>query len=60
VLAEEATLLEGVKKSQIIGSKCNKVTFRDEKEQRPSKKAKGRQQEKYCRSITVKMGYQPL
>ena len=51
VLEEETALLEGAK-----GSKCKKVTAGDEEEQRPSKKAKKRQQEKYCGGITAKIG----
>jgi len=56
MLEEEATLLEGAKGSQVTGSKCKKVTTRDEKRQQPSKKARGKQPEKYCRGAAVKMG----
>jgi len=56
VLEEEAVLLEGAEESQVIGSKCKEITAGDKKEQQPSKKAKGKQQEKYCRGAVVKMG----
>jgi len=39
VLTENTALLEGTERSQVIGSKCKEVTFRDEKGQWPSKKA---------------------
>ena len=56
VLEEEAALLEGAEGSQVMGSKHKEITARDEKEQRSSKKAKDRQQGKYHRGTTVKMG----
>jgi len=40
VLEEEATLLEGAERSQIVGSKCKDIAARDEKGQQPSKKAR--------------------
>jgi len=43
VLEEEAALLEGVEGSQVAGSKHKEVTAGDEEEQRPSKKARGKQ-----------------
>jgi len=52
VLEEEATLLEGAKRSQITESKHKEITTRDEEGQWPSKKARG----KYCGDATVKMG----
>jgi len=55
VLEEEATLLEGTKGSQVIGSKHKEIAARDEEGQQPSKKTKGKQQEKYCGDATVKM-----
>jgi len=55
VLEEEAALLEGAKESQVTGSKYKKITARNEEEQWPSKKTKGKQQRKYHRSATVKM-----
>ena len=56
VLEEEAALLEGAEGSQVAGSKCKEVATGDEEEQQPSKKARGKQLEKYHRSATVKMG----
>jgi len=56
VLEEEVALLEGAEGSQIMGSKRKEVTTGDEEEQRPSKKARGKQPEKYCRGAAVKMG----
>jgi len=55
VLEKEAVLLEGAEGSQVAGSKCKEITAGDKERQWPSKKAKGRQQEKYCRGSTVKM-----
>ena len=52
---EDATLLEGAEGSQVMGSKCKKIAARDKEEQRPSKKTKGKQQEKYCGGAVVKM-----
>ena len=40
VLEEEATLLEGAEKFQVVGSKCKDIAARDEKGQQPSKKAR--------------------
>jgi len=56
VLEEEAALLEGAEGSQVTGSKRKEVIVGDEKEQRPSKKARGKQPGKYCGGATVKMG----
>jgi len=56
VLEEEAALLEGAEGSQVAGSKCKEVTAGGEEEQRPSKKARGKQLGKYCRGAAVKMG----
>jgi len=56
VLEEEAGLLEGAERSQAMGSKRKEVTAGDEEEQQPSKKARGKQPEKYRRGATVKMG----
>jgi len=42
VLEEETVLLEEAEGSQITGSKCKKITARDEKGQQPFKKAKGK------------------
>ena len=56
VLEKEATLLERAGGSQVAGSKYKEVTAGDEEEQRPSKKARGKQLGKYHESATVKMG----
>jgi len=56
VLEEEATLLEGAEKSQVIRSKRKEVATRDEKGQWFSKKAREKQPEKYHRGTTVKIG----
>ena len=56
VLEEEAALLEGAEGSQAVGSKHKEVATGDEEEQRPSKKARGKQPGKYRRGATVKMG----
>jgi len=56
VLEEEAGLLEGAEGSQVVGSKCKEVATGDEEEQRPSKKARGKQPGKYCGSAAVKIG----
>ena len=56
MLEGEATLLKGAEGFQVIGSKCKEVTTRNEEGQWPSKKAKGKQPEKYCGGAAVKMG----
>ena len=56
MLEEEAALLEGAKEFQVAGSKYKEVTTGDEKEQRPSKKVRGKQPEKYRRGAAVKIG----
>ena len=56
VLEEEAALLEGAEGSQVVGSKHKEVAAGGEEEQRPSKKARGKQPGKYRRGATVKMG----
>ena len=56
VLEEEAALLEGAEGSQVAGSKRKEIATGDEKEQRPSKKARGKQPGKYCGGTAVKMG----
>ena len=56
MLEEKAALLEEAEGSQVAGSKCKEVAIRDEEEQWPSKKTRGKQPEKYHRSATVKMG----
>jgi len=56
VLEEEAVLLEGAEGSQAAGFKYKEVAARDEEEQWPFKKARGKQPEKYCGGATVKMG----
>jgi len=49
VLVEDAALLEGTERSQIMGSKHKEVTSRDEERQRFSKKAREKQLGKYYR-----------
>ena len=56
VLEEEAALLEGADRSQILRFKCKEVTARNKEGQRPSKKARGKQPGKYCGGAAVKMG----
>ena len=56
VLEEEAALLDRAEGSQIVESKCKEVATEDEEEQWPSKRARGKQLEKYHRGATVKMG----
>ena len=56
MLEEEAALLEGAEGSQVAGSKHKEVAAGDEEEQRPSKKARGKQLGKYCGGAAVKMG----
>ena len=56
VLEEEAALLEGAEGSQVAGSKRKEVATGGEEEQRPSKKARGKQPGKYRGGATVKMG----
>jgi len=48
--------LERAEGSQAAGSKHKEVTAGDEEEQRPSKKARGKQPGKYRGGATVKMG----
>ena len=43
MLEEEATLLEGTEGSQVAESKCKEIAAREEEEQQPFKKAKGKQ-----------------
>ena len=56
VLEEEAALLEGAEGSQVTESKHKEIATRDEEEQWPSKKARGKQPGKYRRGAAVKMG----
>jgi len=56
VLEEEAALLEGAEGSQVAGSKRKEVAAGYEKEQWPSKKARGKQLGKYRGGTAVKMG----
>jgi len=55
VLEEEAALLEGAEGSQVAESKHKEVATGDEEEQRPSKKARVKQPEKYRGDAAVKM-----
>jgi len=56
VLEEEAALLEGAEGSQVAGSKRKEIATGDEEEQRPSKKARGKQPGKYRGGAAVKIG----
>ena len=56
VLEKEATLLEGAEGSQVMGSKRKEVATRNKEMQWPSKKARGKQPEKYHGGAAVKMG----
>jgi len=56
VLEEEAVLLKGAEGSQVAESKRKEIAAGDEKGQQPSKKSREKQQGKYCRGATVKMG----
>jgi len=56
VLEEEAALLEGAEGSQVTRSKSKEVTTRDKEKQRPSKKTREKQLEKYHRDAAVKIG----
>jgi len=55
MLEEDTVLPESTEGSQIIGPKHKEVVAGDEEEQRPSKKAKGKQQEKYHEGTAIKM-----
>ena len=55
MLEEEATLLEGAEEFQVAGSKHKNIAAGDEERQQPSKKAKGKQPEKYHRGAIVKI-----
>jgi len=56
VLEKEAALLERAEGSQVAGSKRKEVAAGGEEEQWPSKKARGKQPEKYHGGAAVKMG----
>jgi len=56
VLEEEAALLEGAERSQVVGSKRKEVTSGNKEGQQPSKKARGKQLGKYHRGAAVKIG----
>jgi len=56
VLEEEAALLEGAEGSQVVGSKRKEVAAGDEEVQQPSKKARGKQPEKYYGGAAMKIG----
>ena len=56
MLEEETALLEDAEESQVTESKHKEVTTGDEEEQRPSKKARGKQLGKYRGGAAVKMG----
>ena len=56
VLEKEAALLEGAEGSQVVGSKHKEIATGDEEGQWPSKKSRGKQQEKYHGNTIVKIG----
>jgi len=56
VLAEDATLLEGTERSQIIGSKYKEVPLEDDRNHWSFKKGKGKQPARYCRDNRIKIG----
>jgi len=56
VLEEEAALLEGAEEFQVAGSKRKEIATGDKEVQWPSKKARGKQPEKYHRGAAVKIG----
>ena len=47
MLAEDTTLLKDAEEFQVTGSKYKEITSRNEEEQWPPKKAKGKQSGKY-------------
>jgi len=48
--------LKGTEGSQVAGSKHKEIASGDKERQQPSKKAKRKQSEKYCRSAAVRIG----
>ena len=56
MLEEEATLLEGAERSQIMGSKQKEVATKNKEGKQPSKKTRRKQPGKYHGGATVKMG----
>jgi len=56
ILEEDTTLLEGAKRSQIVGPKYKKTSLEDNVDHWPFKKTKGKQPVKYCEDFRVKMG----
>ena len=55
MLVENATLLEGAERSQIVESKYKKILLEDNIDHQPSKKAKGKQPVRYYRNIGIKI-----
>ena len=53
---QNEVLAENAKGSQIMGSKYKKVFLKDDRDCRPSKKAKGKQPARYRREIGIKIG----
>jgi len=47
VIAEDTTLLEGAKRSQVTGSKCREALPENDMGHQPSKKTKGKQPARY-------------
>ena len=56
ILAEDAALLKGTEKFQIIGSKYKKVILEDDRNCQSFKKTKGKQPTRYYGNIGVKIG----
>ena len=56
MLEKEAILLERAEGSQVMGSKHKEIATRDKEGQWPSKKAKEKQQGKYCGGAAIKIG----
>jgi len=56
VLEEEAALLEGAERSQVVGSKRKEVASGNKEGQQPSKKARGKQLGKYHGGAAAKIG----
>jgi len=55
-LQDKATLLEEAEGSQVIGSKCKKITAGDKDGQWPPKNVRRKQPGKYYGGAAVKMG----
>ena len=56
MLTEDTALLEGAEGSQIVRSKCKKISLEDNRNCWPFKKAKDKQPARYYGNIRVKIG----